>query len=61
MLTSVEIGVERKNNQVKDVPQNHSVVDLLLLHSTYVSVFFEVIFRRNLKEGNQDGCTIRRL
>jgi len=60
-LSTVEKRLERTKNKLEDIPSNHSIVDLLVLHASWYSMSFKVIFQRNGKKGNKDACKIQRL
>ena len=60
-LSSVEKRVKWAKNMLKDLPQNFSLVDLLFLHGSWSSMSSKVIFRRNEKKCNKDGCKSLRL
>ena len=57
----VEQCIKRTQNQVEGIPEYLLILDLLFCHGSCFSMSFEVIFRRNGKNGNKDVCKIQRL
>jgi hypothetical protein len=57
-LSSIELHIERMKIKGEDVSYYLLIVNLLILHGSCSSMYFQVIFWRNWDKGNKDACKI---